>query len=96
MEKTHVLKLIEELHQELSDTKKADKQIIDQLSTIKKDIDKLSPNNSKNNNGEGESSKEKTDIESSIDDFMLKIEVEHPQLTSFVNSISAALSKMGI
>lgn len=78
------------LHSELSDADAVDDQTRALLTTLANDIQRLSEQEAADTQSEVEP------LSARLQDFVLKFETEHPQLTRAVNQVSAALANLGI
>ncbi len=85
MNRTALNQTLEKLHTELTHAEAVDDETREKLVALAADIERLAeqPDNLET-------------LTDSVQDYMLKFETEHPQLTSALNQVSAALANLGI
>jgi hypothetical protein len=89
MDKDSLLKSLQQLHAELSETECADAETLQLLSTVTDDIDRLLENRSQT------STDDVDPVTRGLRDLLLKFEAEHPQLSAKVGQVADALAAMG-
>ena len=90
MDPNELKKTLETLHAELNSAASVDDATRAKLVSLAKDIERLAEPNTK------ESSPEIEPLSEQVQDMVLKFETEHPQLTTALNQVSAALANLGI
>jgi hypothetical protein len=90
MEKDRLLKLLEELHAELSAAGTLDPETRDRVQALADDIDRLTDDTKDNQE------LDKEPLTSGLHDLVLKFEGDHPQLSAAIGRVADALAAMGI
>jgi hypothetical protein len=90
MEKQRLLKMVEELHAELSAADTLDPETRARVQTLADDIDRLV------DEGESYVGDDQEPVTSGLRDVMLKFEGDHPQLATAIGRVADALAAMGI
>ncbi len=90
MEKSELLKTLEAVHAELADWKNVDDETRQQLATLTDDIRRLSQGD------EAASAEDLGPVGAQVQDLILRFETDHPQLTTALNQVAAALANLGI
>jgi len=99
---TELQKTLETLHAELNNATYVDDSTRSMLLALAKDIERLSNQqaNQQANASASESASESIDevepLSERVQDLVLKFEADHPQLTTALNQVSAALANLGI
>jgi hypothetical protein len=89
MEKERLLKLLEELHAELSSAESVDPETRARVQTLADDIDNLMDKND-------DDVLDKEPVTSGLRDLVLRFEGDHPQLAVSIGKVADALAAMGI
>ena len=90
MNPTELQKTLESLRSELNKAASVDDETRTMLTSLAKDIQRLSDQNA------AETSSEVEPLTERVQDMVLKFETDHPQLTTVLNQVSAALANLGI
>lgn len=90
MDPTELQKTLELLHVELNSAESVDEATRAKLVTLAKEIERLSEKDAE------EPTPEVEPLTEQVQDMVLKFEADHPQLTTVLNQISAALANLGI
>jgi len=90
MNRKELQKTLESLRAELNKTASVDDEMRALLTALEKDIQRLSEQDA------GESASEVEPLAERVQDLVLKFEADHPQLTTALNQVSAALANLGI
>lgn len=90
MNQNELQKTLAALQAELNDAKTVDDSTRAMLQALAADIDRLSSKEAENSDEDVEPLSER------VQDMVLKFETEHPQLTTALNQVSAALANLGI
>ncbi len=90
MNPTELQKTLEALHIELNDAASVDDATRAKLVALAEDIQRLSEQEAT------ETPDEVAPLSAQVQDMVLKFETDHPQLTTALNQVSAALANLGI
>ena len=90
MNQNELQKTLETLRSELQRADSVDENTRDLLTVLAKDIQRLSEQDA------GQSADDVEPLSERVQDLVLKFETEHPQLTTVLNQVSAALANLGI
>ncbi len=90
MDKSELLKTLEKVHAELADAQSVDDETRQLLTSLTEDIRRLSEQT-------GAASAENVEpLSDQVQDLVLQFETDHPQLTTALNQVAAALANLGI
>jgi len=90
MDKSELLKTLEKVHAELADAQSVDDETRQLLTSLTEDIRRLSEQT-------GAASAENVEpLTDQVQDMVLQFETDHPQLTTALNQVAAALANLGI
>ncbi len=90
MNPSELKKTLETLHSELNSAASVDDATRAKLVSLAKDIERLAEPDAQ------EATAEIEPLSEQLQDMVLKFETEHPQLTTALNQVSAALANLGI
>ena len=90
MDHRQLLTSLESLHAELASQMEIDAETRERLGQVTGEIQRLL------NQTEGVSREEVNPVHDSVRDLVLRIESEHPSLTSVLNQLASGLSNLGI
>ena len=90
MNQTELQKTLDKLHTELNIATSVDDATRSMLLTLAEDIERLSEQEAK------DSADGVEPLSDRVQDLVLKFEADHPQLTTALNQVSAALANLGI
>jgi len=90
MNRDELLKTLEKVHAELADAKSVDDETRRLLTTLTEDLRRLSEQ------GDAASAENVEPLSDQVQDLVLQFETDHPQLTTALNQVAAALANLGI
>jgi len=90
MNRDELLKTLEKVHAELADAKSVDEETRRLLTTLTEDLRRLSEQ------GDAASAENVEPLSDQVQDLVLQFETDHPQLTTALNQVAAALANLGI
>ncbi|NOZ39750.1 MAG: DUF4404 family protein [Planctomycetes bacterium] len=97
MNPTELQKTLETLQAELDNAESVDEATRAKLVALAEDIQRLAKKGAKESTPELEPpAAQVQDMAEQVQDLVLKFETDHPQLTTALNQVSAALANLGI
>ncbi len=90
MNRDELLKTLERVHAELGDAASVDDETRRLLTTLTEDIRRLSEQS------DAASAEHVGPLADQVQDLVLQFETDHPQLTTALNQVAAALANLGI
>ncbi len=89
MERQQLIKTLDQLHADLSQTEHVDPETLARLLAITSDIQRIMSERPET------SMEEVSPVSSSLKDVLLKFEADHPELATSVGKVADALAAMG-